>query len=297
MATDREIGSGQGAFLPVMGSGPGGVASAALSELCWTHYQFDFATDRHAFTGEALTFQVQLIGARSWAFGFEGGHTSKVTLDPAEVPASGLEFGATITEPADGSTIGEEESVTAGGSYAFPDLGEDPTGAGDHPTTETVEVAVDDDSFADPIEATLDPDSSTWSAPIGTMAPGEHTLYARAVRDGTTSEVASSTFTVVSAATVEWQVVRKNGPTDPAAWQTATGFSEWRFGFDTGLYGKGPHTTVVRVTRVGIELARQTASVKFNSALRHWPLPGPPGERPRLPVPRHAHIPSLTPAP
>ncbi len=264
MATDREIGSGEGAFLPVFGSGPGGALCATLGEGCWTHYQFDLATDRHAFTGEALTFQVQLIGARSWAFGFEGGHTSKLTIDPAALPASGLEFGATITEPADGSTVNEGEGVTAGGSYAFPDLGADPTGAGDHSTTERVEVSVDDESFADPIEATLDPESSTWSAPVGTLALGEHTVYARAVRDGTSSDVASSTFTVVSAAKVEWQVVAKNGATNPDGWRTATGFAEWGFGFNTVDFAKGPHTIAVRVTHGGVELARQTAAVKFN---------------------------------
>jgi hypothetical protein len=156
------------------------------------------------------------------------------------------------------------ESVTAGGAYAFPELGEDPTGAGDHPTTDRVEVSVDDPSFASPVEATLDPESSTWSAPVGTLDLGEHTLYARAMRDGTTSEVASSTFTVSSPAAVEWQVVAKNGATDPEAWQTAAGFDAWNFGFDTAAFGKGPHTIVVRVVHGDVELARQTAAVKFN---------------------------------
>jgi hypothetical protein len=263
MATDRELGSGQGAFLPVMGSGPGGAACATLGEGCWTHYQFDFATGRHAFTGEALTFQVQLIGARSWAFGFEGAHASKVTIQPAELPASGLEFGVTISEPADGSTVGEGEPVIAGGSYAFPDLGEDPTGAGDHPTTERVEVSVDDPAFGAPIEATLDPESSTWSAPVGELALGEHTVYARALRDGTSSEVASSTFTVASATAVQWQIVARNGATDPEAWQAASGFEAWSFGFDTAAFGQGSHTIVVRVVHDGVELARQTAAAKF----------------------------------
>ena len=104
-----------------------------------------------------------------------------------------------------------------------------------------VEVSVDDPSFADPIEATLDPESSTWSAPVGTLELGEHTLYARALRDGTASEVASSTFTVSSPAAVEWQVVAKNGATDPEAWQTATGFDAWNFGFDTAAFGPAHH--------------------------------------------------------
>ena len=264
MATDREIGTGEGAFLPVIGSGPGGEACATLGAACWTHYAFEFPTTRHAFTGEQLTFQVQLIGARSWAFGHEGAHASRITIDVADMPPSGLEFGVTITEPADGSSVTEGQPVIAGGSYAFPDLGEDPTGAGDHPTTERVEVSVDDPSFADPIEATLDPASSTWSAEIGMLERGEHTLYARALRDGEASEVASSTFSVSSPAAVEWQVVAKNGPTDPDAWQPATGFEAWSFGFDTAAYGRGAHTIVVRVVHGDVELARQTAAVRFN---------------------------------
>jgi len=263
MATDREIGTGTGAFLPVLGSGPGGALCGTLGEACWTRYQFDLTTTRNAFTGEALTFQVQLIGARSWAFGFEGAHASKITIDVADLPPSGLEFGVTITEPADGSTTTAGEPVTAGGSYAFPDLGSDPTGAGDRPTTDRVEVSVDDPSFGSPIEATLDPESSTWSAPLGELSQGEHTVYARAVRDGTTSEVASSTFTVASPAGVQWQIVAKNGATDPEAWQAASGFESWSFGFDTATYDNGPHTIVTRVVHDGVELARQTAAVKF----------------------------------
>jgi hypothetical protein len=63
---------------------------------------------------------------------------------------------APADSPADGSSTVEGETVVAGGSYDFPDLGEDPTGAGDHPTTRRVEVSVDDPSFAEPREAVLD---------------------------------------------------------------------------------------------------------------------------------------------
>jgi len=264
MATDREIGTGQGAFMPVIGSGPGGAACATLGDACWTHYQFEFATSRHAFTGEQLTFQVQLIGARSWAFGFEGAHASKVTLVPAELPASGLEFGVTVTEPADGSTVRASERVTAGGGYAFPDLGSDPNGAGDHPTTQRVEVALDDPSFASPVEASLDEASRTWSVPLGKLELGEHIVHARAVTDGATSEVASSAFRVVPDASVEWQVVEKNAATDPARWQTASGVAAWSFTFLTGDYGKGPRTIVVRLVEGGLETARSTVRAKFN---------------------------------
>ncbi len=123
---------------------------------------------------------------------------------------------------------------------------------------------MDDPSFGSPIQATLDGASSTWSAPLGELARGEHTMYARAVRDGTSSEVASSTFTVASPATVQWQIVARNGPTDPAAWQTASGFESWSFGFDTAAYSRGTHTIVTRVVHGDVDLARKTASVKFN---------------------------------
>jgi hypothetical protein len=53
----------------------------------------------------------------------EGAQASKITIDVAELPASGLEFGVTITEPADGSSVSDGESVAAGGSYAFPESG------------------------------------------------------------------------------------------------------------------------------------------------------------------------------
>jgi len=94
VATDREIGTGQGMFAPVVGTGPGGAACDTAGDQCWTKYQFTFDTTRPAFTGEQLTFQVQLLGARSWAFGFEGEHASKIAIDPAPLPDTGLEFGA-----------------------------------------------------------------------------------------------------------------------------------------------------------------------------------------------------------
>ncbi len=58
-------------------------------------HQFSFETTRPAFRGEQLTFQVQLVGARSWAFGYEGQHASKVTIIEAPLPADGLNFGTT----------------------------------------------------------------------------------------------------------------------------------------------------------------------------------------------------------
>jgi hypothetical protein len=262
MATDRELGEGRGPLQVVRGAGAAGVACATLGESCWTKYTWSFETTRPAFAGEQLTFQVQFLGTRSTAFGVEGAHASRILITPAPLPPSGLEFGVTIDEPADGSRVTQGD-IVAGGRVAFPDLGSDPTGAGDHPTTKRVEVSVNDASFASPVEADLDTASGTWSAPLGELALGEHTVYARARIDGMTSEVVSSTFTVVENAEVQWQIVSKNSAPKTDAWKLATGLQSWSFGFNTGDYGKGPHTIVVRLLEAGNETARSTASAKF----------------------------------
>jgi hypothetical protein len=263
MATDREIGTGQGAVQPVVPSGPGGALCETMGEACWTKWTIDFETTRPAFAGEQLTVQIGMVGARSWAFGHEDGHASKVTIVPAESPAGDLEFGATITEPAHGSTVPAGESPVAGGRFAFPDRGEDPTGAGDHPVTERVEVSIDDAAFAEPVEATLDRDSGTWSAPLGDLAAGEHTVYARASTDRSVSEVTSSTFTVAAASAVEWQVVDRNGPADPAAWLPAEGVADWSFVLDTADHGTGHKMIVARLVEDGAETVRTTVAAKF----------------------------------
>ena len=173
MATDREIGNGQGLFTPVLGIGPGpgynaqgnelpdGGACAALGELCWTKFDLAFKTTRPAFTGEQLTFQIQLLGAQGWAFGHEAGHASKVAIVAAPMPPTGLEFGVTIDQPAAGSRVNSGSTVIAGGRATFPDLGSDPDGAGDHPSENYVEISLDDASFAHATTADLDEASGT----------------------------------------------------------------------------------------------------------------------------------------
>ena len=212
--------------------------------------------------GRAGDFQVQMVGARSWAFGFEGDHASRFTVVAAAVDGTeGL--AATITEPADGSSVVESQDVVAGGAYSFPDRGTDPTGAGDHPTTQRVEVSVDDADFTSPTEADLHPDSGTWSLLLGDLATGEHTVHARATEDGTASPVVSSTFTVSPRASVQWQVVPRNAATDASAWRTADGLWEWGFALPTGEFGKGAKTIVVRLVEDGVETARDTVRVRF----------------------------------
>ena len=275
MAGDREIGRGDGTPGPVLGSGPGPGSNAqgnelpdsggcvALGELCWTRFEFSFTTTRHAFTGEHLTFQAQLLGgSRAYAFGYEGAHASKIAITAADMPSTGLTFGVTIDDPQPNAQVGSP--VTAGGRVTFPNMGSDPTGAGDHPTTRRVDVSIDDPSFASPIEANLDSSSGTWSAPL-TLANGNHTIYARATINGTTrSSVVSRTFRVGPTATVEWQVVKQNRAVDNSAWRAANGFSAWSFGFNTSTYGKGAQTIVVRIVRDGYVVAQKTVKATFN---------------------------------
>jgi hypothetical protein len=275
MATDREIGTGASAVQPILGFGPGAGSNAQgnplpdgggcelAGELCWTKFDLSFETSRAAFTGEPLTFQIQLLGVRAYAFGHEGAHASKVTIVAAPMPASGLEFGATIDEPADGSTVTSGSTIVAAGRYAFPDLGSDPSGAGDHPSTRVVEISVDDASFAAPVEASLDEATGTWSVSIGVLPDGAHTLHARARVDTTTSAVAVSAFSVGPDARVEWQIVSKNAAPDPAAWQVADGVESWRYAFATGDYGAGQVTVLTRLIEGDLETARATVRARF----------------------------------
>jgi hypothetical protein len=275
MATDREIGTGASAVAPILGFGtgpgsnaqgnplPNGGGCAIAGDLCWTKFDLSFETTRPAFAGEPITFQIQLVGVRAYAFGHEGSHASKVAIVAAPMPASGLEFGATIETPANGSTVVTGSEVVAGGRYAFPAQGSDPTGAGDHPTTRRVEVSLDDAAFGSPRTAVLDEASGTWSAPLGALAAGRHTVYVRAMNDRTPSAVASSTFTVGPDARVEWQVVDRNAAPDPAAWQTASGTTAWSYSFATGDYGAGQRTLVTRLIESGLETARTLVKARF----------------------------------
>jgi hypothetical protein len=275
VATDREIGTGQGNFAPVIGTGsgpgynaqgnevPDGGGCAAVGDLCWTKFDVTFKTTRPAFTGEQLTFQIQLLGAQGWAFGHEGAHASKVAIVAAPMPPSGLSFGVTIDQPSAGSRPASGSTVIAGGRATFPNLGSDPTGAGDHPTGRWVEVSRDSGSFSGAKTADLDEVSGTWSANLGVLPNGSHTLYARARMGSTTSAVTSVAFTVASDARIEWQVVRKNAAPSPDGWQVASGVSSWTFQFATSTYGSGAWTIVVRRVEDGLEVARSTAAVKL----------------------------------
>jgi hypothetical protein len=275
MATDREIGTGMSGMQPMLGFGtgpgsnaqgnplPDGGGCETAGELCWTRFDVGFETTRPAFTGEHLTFQIGLLGVREYAFGHEGLHASKVAIVAAPMPDTGLEFGTTIDSPSGGSTVTSGTEVLAGGRVSFPDLGSDPTGAGDHPTQRAVEVSVDDASFTAPQQAAWDPQSGTWSLSLGELATGGHTVYARARMDTTYSAVASSAFTVAPDARVEWQVVRKNSAPSADGWETASGVGSWSFQLATGSYGSGNWTIVVRLVEDGLEVARATVAVKF----------------------------------
>ena len=139
----------------------------------------------------------------------------------------------------------------------------DPSGAGDHPTTRTVEVSIDEPSFGSPKQAVLDGSSTSWSLAVSGLANGSHTVYARARIDTTTSPVASSAFSVGPDVRIEWQIVKKNAAPSETGWRTATGTSSWSFSFATSAYGTGTWTIVVRRVEADLDTARSTATVKF----------------------------------
>ena len=292
MAGDRELGSGAGTPTAMIGSGPWiaqgfpvnpnvingaprlptGVAidqnkCRELGELCWNKLSWSFTTTRHALPGEQLTFQVAILGVRALAFGHEAGHRSKITLTPAAIPGSALETTVIIAEPAEGASLPEDPFIT-NGFATFPDLGT--TEAGDHPTRKRVDVSVDDATFANAIEATLtvsaDERSGSWSAPVGRLAPGSHTLYVRACIDRACSVTQHRTVTVQdtrSTPRVQWQVVRAG--TVPAfdGWRTANGLLSYAFEFDTRAYGKGDFVIHTRLLEQGEPTAATSVAAKF----------------------------------
>jgi hypothetical protein len=235
-----------------------------LGEFCWNKFNWSFTTDRPAIAGEQLTFQVQLIGARAWSFGYEGQHRSLITIIPAPLPPTGLEFGAAIDSPAEGEEVPNGE-VVALGTAQFPDLGS--TESGDHPTRKRVDVSVDDPDFGSPIEATFDEVSGAWSVPLGRLTLGAHTLYARAAIDTNYSPVTSRSFTVSVLSgdeQVEWQVVANGAEPDPSYWRPATGVLQYSFEVNTGVYGKGTFQIYVRLMKGNVQVAITSVTAKFS---------------------------------
>jgi hypothetical protein len=277
MAGDRVLGTGSGDPTPMIGSGlwasQSGVTIDAnkckdLGELCWTKLRWSFTTTRHAIPGEQLTFQVQLIGARSWSFGYEGQHRSAVAITPAAIPAGELDFGVTIAEPAEGAKIPDKTDLTASGFATFPKLGT--TEAGDHPTIKRVDVSVDDATFANPTQATLtlsgDETAGTWSAPVGGLSAGSHTLYARACIDRNCSAVSQRVLAVEDVNTtprVQWQIVAAGASPAANGWRAATGLLSWSFSFDTKTFGKGDFDIYTRLLEGGAQTAITSLRAKF----------------------------------
>jgi hypothetical protein len=60
----------------------------------------------------------------------------------------------------------------------------------------SVQISVDDASFANPIPARIEPSGSSWSVAVPTPAPGRHTIYAESAQGFDVSAPASTTFTV-----------------------------------------------------------------------------------------------------
>jgi hypothetical protein len=283
MAGDRVLGTGSGTPFLTIGSGPsiaqgspvglpaplpGGVVidqnkCAELGELCWNKFNFSFTTNRPAIAGEQLTFQVQLMGARAWSFGYEAGHRSMITIIPAPLPATGLDFGVNITSPAANSDVPNGE-VVAVGTATFPNLSD--TEAGDHPTRKHVDVSVDDPNFGNPVEATLDESNGAWSVSLGRLNPGGHTLYVRAGIDTNYSPVASQSFTVsqlTGSERVEWQVVANGVEPDAAYWRPANGVLQYSFEINTQVHGAGTFQIYTRLMDGDTQVAITSVTAQF----------------------------------
>jgi hypothetical protein len=283
MASDRELGTGAGTPTPTIGSGayvaqgspvglpaplPSGVVVDAnkcrdLGEVCWTKLSWSFQTTRPSIPGEQLTFQVQLLGVRAYAFGYEGLHRSKISITPAAIPTSGFDFNAQFTDPSEGAKL-PEGAFTIFGTAAFPNLGTTP--AGDHPSIRRVDVSVDNASFTSPIQATLDESSNTWSAPIPKLSVGAHTLYARAAIDRNTSPVSTLHVTVQdtqSTPRVQWQVVPFGMTPSAAAWQPASGLLSYSFVVNTATYAAGRYTIYSRLLEQGAQTAITSVNARF----------------------------------
>lgn len=271
MATDRVLGTGAATPQPVLGSGPGGALCATMGELCWTKFTWQFQTTRHAIAGEQITFQVQLLGARSWAFGYEGSHASRITIIAAPVPSE-LEWGATFIEPASGATVPDLTPFTASGFVKFAALGTIP--AGDHPSAKKVYVSVDDPTFARSIEASVTLDaqgtSGSWSAPIPGLTPGSHTLYVKARQGDIDSAVVSRGITVEdinSTPRVQWQIVPAGIAPAADKWTAARGVLEYSFEFDTRAYNTSGSTAsfdiYTRLLEGGVQTAITSVRARF----------------------------------
>jgi hypothetical protein len=60
----------------------------------------------------------------------------------------------------------------------------------------SVQVSVDDPSFANAVPARIDSTGAGWSVALPTPAVGSHTIYARSQQGFATSPTASTTFKV-----------------------------------------------------------------------------------------------------
>ena len=292
MAGDRVLGTGAGTPTPTIGSGPwisqgfpvnpniitiGGVPPlppgvkidqnkcAELGELCWNKLTWSFTHDASGdprrtadVPGPAhrrARLELRLPGTASLKDrhrpGGDAAHPASTSAFPSATRPRARSF--------------PRARSTRIGSATFPSLGT--TEAGDHPTDKRVDVSVDDPNFANPVQANLDVASGAWSAPIPRLAPGNHTLYARAQMGTNRSGVTVRKFTVLntqSAPRVQWQVTPRGGTPSDAAWQPATGVLSYSFEVDTRTYGKGDFTIHTRLLEQGAPTATTSLNAKFS---------------------------------
>lgn len=225
----------------------------------------DFATASAVAPGETLTMSVTMDLSPTWFFGYEGDHATFLTFATTDGGGGGTgdALGATITGPADGTTVdpAAQPTIPVTGTATFPTA----SGSGN-----AVQVSVDDPTFAAPLSATLGTDG-TWGTTLDAtaLADGPHTVYARAT-DGTASSTPVSTgFTVArrvdppppGVTVVQVQVTAAGVTPSDTAWVDAQDtsadgdLSSWSAALDISGLERGDYAVHARLLAEGATAA------------------------------------------
>ena len=126
-----------------------------------------------------------------------------------------------------------------------------------------MEISIDDASFANPIKATLDAATNTWSAPLGNLSRGAAHDPRTGSIDQTYSAVSTSTFNVVPDAQVQWQIVSRNRPPSSTALAERDRARSLELQLQHRELRKGWNGVIVRLVQGGEETASTWAFARF----------------------------------
>ncbi|HEV8361280.1 MAG TPA: PKD domain-containing protein, partial [Candidatus Thermoplasmatota archaeon] len=242
------------------------VATGGFGALGYTSYPVDFVTTAPIATGATLTLDLFVQGATSYFVGYEGAHASSFTLTGVGGPPVPV---ASIASPGQGAGFDKNQvsSVPVSGTATFPG------GA-----VQSVDVSVDDASFATGALAVSG--AASWSATwdLSGVALGTHTIYARAVQDGTPGPVDSVGVVVTQQAngrpgSVEVQVVPAGTLPAPGGWSAASSYDDvsgaWSDAWDTDGMANGDYDFHARLVADGTEVGHDA----FRAFLRNSRAP------------------------